>query len=127
MLDQPGGSRAGMSHMRFLGRIGVCVIAVIGLLGSVPATARLRHGTQAPVAASAPIFEWILLDAETGQVLSEHDADVSTYPASLTKMMTLYLTFEELNKGAIRLDQPLRVSEWAASRAPSKLGLTRGD
>ena len=112
--------------MRFLGRIGVCVIAATMLFGSVPAAARHGQGG-ATAAAYAPAFEWILLDAETGQVLSEHDADQSTYPASLTKMMTLYLTFDELNKGAIRLDQLFRVSEWAASRAPSKLGLTPGD
>jgi D-alanyl-D-alanine carboxypeptidase len=112
---------------RFLGKIGVCVIAAMGLLGSLPAAARHGHGAISPVAEHGPLFEWILLDAETGQVLSEHDADASTYPASLTKMMTLYLTFEELNQGRIRLDQPFRVSEWAASRAPSKLGLTPGD
>ena len=44
----------------------------------------------------------MLLDAETGQVLSEQNADVLTYPASLTKMMTLYLTFEALNQGRVR-------------------------
>ncbi len=127
MSKQTGGSRAVVPCARFLGRIGVCVIVAIGLFGSLPAAARHGHGAIASAAQSAPVFEWILLDAETGQVLSEHDADLSTYPASLTKMMTLYLTFEELNQGRIRLDQPFRVSEWAASRAPSKLGLTPGD
>jgi len=81
----------------------------------------------AQAAEVGPVFEWILLDAGTGQVLSEQNADVLTYPASLTKMMTLYLTFEQLNQGRIRLDQPFYVSEWAASRAPSKLALTPGD
>ncbi|HEV8680971.1 MAG TPA: D-alanyl-D-alanine carboxypeptidase [Stellaceae bacterium] len=94
------------------------------MIGSEPAAARNRYRA-AP--ATPPIFEWILLDAETGQVLSEQNADVPTYPASLTKMMTLYLTFEALNQGKLRLDQPLRVSAEAASRAPSKLGLTPGD
>ncbi|HEX3954846.1 MAG TPA: D-alanyl-D-alanine carboxypeptidase family protein, partial [Stellaceae bacterium] len=73
------------------------------------------------------MFEWILLDAETGQVLSEQNADVLTYPASLTKMMTLYLTFEALNQEKLRLDTMLPVSAEAASRAPSKLALTAGD
>ncbi len=113
--------------VRFLGRIGVCVIVAMGLLGSLPAAAHHGNGTVSSAAESGPVFEWLLLDADTGQVLSEHNADVLTYPASLTKMMTLYLTFEELNQGRIRLDQPLRISEWAASRAPSKLGLTPGD
>jgi D-alanyl-D-alanine carboxypeptidase len=77
--------------------------------------------------ASGPVFEWIMLDADTGQVLGEHDADVLTYPASLTKMMTLYLTFEALNQGRIQLNQPFQVSEHAATRAPSKLALTPGE
>jgi D-alanyl-D-alanine carboxypeptidase len=99
----------------------------MGLFGSLPAAARHGHGESAQTAEYGPVFEWILLDAETGQVLSEQNADVLTYPASLTKMMTLYLTFEQLNQGRIRLDQPFYVSEWAASRAPSKLALTPGD
>ncbi len=78
-------------------------------------------------AVSGPVFAWMLLDAETGQVLSEQNADVLTYPASLTKMMTLYLTFEALNQGRIRLDQLFTVSAEAASRSPSKLGLTPGE
>ncbi len=81
----------------------------------------------APPADYAPVYEWILLDAETGQVLSEQNADVLTYPASLTQMMTLYLTFEALDQGRIRLDQALYVSAEAAGRAPSKLALTPGD
>lgn len=77
--------------------------------------------------AGGPVSAWILLDAETGQVISEQNADVLTYPASLAKMMTLYLTFEALNQGRIRLDQSFAVSAEAASRSPSKLGLTPGD
>jgi D-alanyl-D-alanine carboxypeptidase len=127
MSKQQGGSRAWAPRARFLGRMGICVIAAIGLLGSLPAAARHGHGAIGPAAENAPVFEWILLDAETGQVLSEHNADVLTYPASLTKMMTLYLTFETLNQGRIRLDQSFSVSEEAASRAPSKLALTPGD
>ncbi len=68
----------------------------------------------------------IVIDAETGQVLSEHNADLSNYPASLTKMMTLYLLFESIEQGKIKLDQHFTVSRWAAAQAPSKLGLTEG-
>jgi len=60
-------------------------------------------------------------------VLRELNADVVTYPASLTKMMTLYLTFEALNQGRLRLDQRLAVSSEAASKSPSKLALQPGD
>src|SRR5205807_6017081 len=80
----------------------------------------------APVMAQ-PVYEAIVLDAQTGQVLRELNPDVSTQPASLTKMMTLYLTFEALNQGRLRLDQYLRVSDYAATRAPSKLGLVPGE
>ena len=64
---------------------------------------------------------------QTGQVLSQENPDAITYPASLTKMMTLYLTFEALNAGKLRLDQYLPVSYAAASRAPTKLGLRPGE
>ncbi len=121
-MSKQGASRAQAPGARLLGRIGLCLIVAIGLLAPLPAAA--RHW---PAAESAPVFEWILLDAETGQVLSEHNADVPTPPASLTKMMTLYLTFEALNQGRIRLDQQFYVSEQAASRAPSKLALTPGN
>ena len=127
MSKQPGRARALTPRARFLGRLGLCVIAAMGLLGSLPAVARNGHHAVASSGDNGPVFEWILLDAETGQVLSEQNADVLTYPASLTKMMTLYLAFEQLNQGKIRLDQPVVVSEEAASRAPSKLALTPGD
>ena len=131
MSKQQGADRAVMLHARFFSRMWVCAAIAIGLLGgllgSFPAAARNGGGAIAQGAEAGPVFEWILLDAETGQVLSEQNADVLTYPASLTKMMTLYLTFEALNQGRIRLDQPFYVSEWAASRAPSKLALTPGD
>src|SRR5216684_8305245 len=126
MSEQQGGPRAGLPRARFLGRAAACAVVVLGLFGAGPAMA--RHGHVAVAAAAyAPVFEWILLDAETGQVLSEQNADVVTYPASLTKMMTLYLTFEQLNQGKIRLDQQFYVSEEAASRAPSKMALTPGE
>ena len=73
------------------------------------------------------VSELIVIDADTGRVLSEVNADEITYPASLTKMMTLYLTFEALHSGRLRLDQYLPVSADAASRAPTKLGLHPGD
>ncbi len=77
--------------------------------------------------APARVTGSIVLDADTGRVLSENNADGVTYPASLTKMMTLYLTFEALNTGRLRLDQRLPVSFNAASKQPTKLGLRPGD
>jgi len=77
--------------------------------------------------APALVSESIVIDVETGQVLSQVNADAITYPASLTKMMTLYLTFEALNAGRLQLGQYLPVSYEAASRAPTKLGLRPGE
>jgi D-alanyl-D-alanine carboxypeptidase len=125
MSTQKGMSRALVLRARVVGAALLGALAALGMLAAVPAAARPAHGTI--VSASGPIFAWILLDAETGQVLSEQSADVLTYPASLTKMMTLYLTFEALNQGRIRLDQHFTVSEEAAKRSPSKLGLSPGE
>ncbi len=78
-------------------------------------------------AAAAPVSASIVVDEATGQILSQSNADVETYPASLTKMMTLYLTFEALQRGKITLNQSLPVSADAASEPPTKLGLVPGD
>lgn len=68
----------------------------------------------------------IVVDATTGRVLGQVNADEQNYPASLTKMMTLYLTFRELDAGRLTLGDNLPVSRWAANREPSKLGLRPG-
>ncbi|MFO1189696.1 MAG: serine hydrolase [Alphaproteobacteria bacterium] len=68
----------------------------------------------------------IVVDAESGQVLYADRAEDTNFPASLTKMMTLYLTFEALEEGRIRLDTRLPVSRHAESRAPTKLNLAAG-
>ena len=74
-----------------------------------------------------PVSELIVIDADTGKVLSQQNADALTYPASLTKLMTLYLTFQDLQAGTLKLGQLLPVSAEAASRSPTKLGLPPGD
>jgi D-alanyl-D-alanine carboxypeptidase len=110
----------------YLTRIAMAAVLAGGLVATSPAMAR-QHPARAEPAYSGPTWEAILVDAETGQVLRELNADRSTYPASLTKMMTLYLTFEALNQGRITLDTPFTVSSYAASRAPSKLALEPGE
>jgi D-alanyl-D-alanine carboxypeptidase len=69
----------------------------------------------------------IVVDANSTNVLYERNADAYRYPASLTKMMTLYLTFEALEKGTLTLDQALSVSSRATYQAPSKLELKISD
>ncbi len=68
----------------------------------------------------------IVVDAGTGEVLFARHADSRRYPASVTKMMTLYLVFEALEKGSADLDDVLTISPLAASQPPSKLGLAAG-
>src|SRR6202158_2670664 len=84
MSKQQGRACALAPCARVLARLGMCVIAAIGLLLSLPAEARQAHRAVASTAENAPVFEWILLDDETGQGLSEHDDAVAIYPASLT-------------------------------------------
>lgn len=68
----------------------------------------------------------IVVDAKSGKVMYQEDPDGLRYPASLTKMMTLYLVFEALESGRISLNSRVPVSQHAASQAPSKLGVRAG-
>ena len=79
----------------------------------------------APQAAHAR-YAAIVVDADTGRILHSENADTQNYPASLTKMMTLFLTFEALKSGQLTMEQELPVSSLAERRSPSKLGLRRG-
>jgi D-alanyl-D-alanine carboxypeptidase len=85
-----------------------------------------RHVSRASAEAYAPPFASIVVDGTTGEILHASNADGSRHPASLTKIMTLYLLFERLDAGKIRLDSQLRVSAHAAEQAPTKLGLKPG-
>ena len=68
----------------------------------------------------------IVQDARTGATLMAANADEHRHPASLTKMMTLYMLFEALRSGRARLDTPITMSREAAAQPPSKLGLPAG-
>lgn len=67
-----------------------------------------------------------LMDARTGETLYSKNADMALPPASLTKMMTLYITFQEISAGHVSLDTMVTVSKNAANQAPSRLGLKAG-
>lgn len=69
----------------------------------------------------------IMLNADDGKVMYETNADELRYPASLTKLMTLYITFNALENGRLKLTDKLKVSRVAASRSPSKLGVRAGE
>ena len=74
----------------------------------------------------SPPFASIVVDGNNGAVLQAASADALRHPASLTKVMTLYLLFERLESGRLKLDSPLKVSEHAAEQAPTKLALKPG-
>ncbi len=83
-------------------------------------------GAGAPDSARAAPYAAIVMDARTGEVLHSRNADTRLHPASLTKMMTLYIAFQAIERGEISLDTMVRISKKAASEPPSKLGLKPG-
>lgn len=76
-------------------------------------------------AVAAP-YAAMVMDARTGEVLHSRNADTRLHPASLTKMMTLYVVFEAVKRGEITLDTKVKISRRAAAEQPSKLGLKAG-
>ena len=86
---------------------------------------RHRH-VPLPVSDNAPTAE-IVFDSGNGRVLAIANAEQRVYPASLTKMMTLYLTFRALQEGWLHLDDTMTVSSYAAAAPPTKLGVHAGD
>jgi len=79
------------------------------------------------IAADSPRrYASIVVDADTLEIVHARQIDELRYPASLTKIMTLYLTFDALNAGTLKLNEPIRVSSNAARTPPTKLGLRAG-
>jgi D-alanyl-D-alanine carboxypeptidase len=85
---------------------------------ALPGMGRAQIGSQR--------YASIVTEAETGQVLTAANPDELRHPASLTKMMTLYVAFEALREGRLRLDTPIPVSDHAAAMPPSRIGLLPG-
>jgi D-alanyl-D-alanine carboxypeptidase len=99
-------------------RLTLAVVMILPLLAAMAAPAE---------AASVPRkFAGIVVDAKTGKVLYESSADAARYPASVTKVMTLYVLFQELKAGNVTLKTKFKVSKHAASAVPTKLGLKAG-
>ena len=100
---------------------------------SIPSQLRLA-GLIPAVLLLFPVQGWaadasaaIVADLTSGQVLFSQASEVPRFPASLTKMMTLYLLFEDLERSRVSLESPLVVSDYAAAQAPTKLGLQSGE
>src|SRR6201986_856189 len=87
---------------------------------------RPAHLAAAAVPGS-PAFSALVVDANSGRTLYSADENGLRHPASITKVMTLYLLFEELDRGAMTLRTEIPISEHAAAQEPSKLGLAPGD
>lgn len=98
-------------------RGGCLTLVAIGILLAQPAVSS---------AATNERYAAYVIDVSNGNVLFSRSADAKRYPASLTKIMTMYLMFEDLDAGRIRLDTKLKASQNAANQAPSKLGLRAG-
>ena len=115
------------------GVVGLLVLAAAVAIPSdgVDARYHLQASQDAQHSAHAggysPPSSSIVVDGNTGKVLQESNQDAPRHPASLTKIMTLYLLFERLDVHKIRLDTPLKVSAKAAGQPPSTLGLKAGE
>ncbi len=81
----------------------------------------------ASTVAQAQPMSCLVADVDSGYIFTKENVALPLPPASLTKVMTLYLTFSALEKGWLKMDTPLPISEWAASQEPSKLYLKAGD
>ncbi|MEA2935735.1 MAG: D-alanyl-D-alanine carboxypeptidase, partial [Variibacter sp.] len=91
-----------------------------------PAEARRKHHKARSGGGYSPPYAAIVVDANSGKVLHSANPDATRHPASLTKIMTLYMLFEQLEAGKLKLSSELEVSSHAASQAPSKLGVRPG-
>ncbi|MFJ5369626.1 SPOR domain-containing protein [Bosea sp. CER48] len=106
-----------------VGLIGIAAVAAT--IASSPAEARKRRH-HAAGGGYTPPYAAMVVDARTGRTLHAVNEDAARIPASLTKVMTLYMLFEQMERGRFSMDSELRVSSYAASQPPTKLGLRPG-
>ena len=101
------------------------VVAVAATMAASPAEARKRRH-HASGGGYTPPYAAMVVDVKSGRTLHAVNADAPRIPASLTKVMTLYLLFEQMERGRLDMDSELKVSSYAASQPPTKLGLRAG-
>src|SRR6266704_673553 len=108
-------------------RWGVCsLVAAFSLVAVAGQNADARR-RKASGSNYSPAYAAIVVDANSGSVLHASNPDALRHPASLTKIMTLYMLFERLEAGKLKLDTPLKVSARAEDQAPTKLDLEDGE
>lgn len=107
-----------LKGMKFRGLV-ICylIAALILILPSVTYAAKAKPN---------PRYAALVMDANTGEILHQSNADKILHPASLTKMMTLLLVFDQLQTGKLSLRDPVPISRHAADMVPSKIGLPAG-
>ncbi|PHY17441.1 D-alanyl-D-alanine carboxypeptidase [Caulobacter sp. BP25] len=103
---------------------GLALATMLGAVAPTPASAAIPY---LQLNASEPKYAAIVIDANSGEVLYDKRADSPRYPASVTKVMTLYLTFEALGEGRMKLTDRVVMSPRAAGQAPTKIGLRPGE
>lgn len=115
--------------MRFISTIlvSLMLIGLVGHPGEAQAKKKVHRKTSVSQPAYNPKYAAFVVDGDTGKILHQEDADKLRYPASLTKMMTIYLLFEALDRNKMSLDSNLRISEYAAGRPQTNMGLSGGD
>ncbi|WP_417767836.1 D-alanyl-D-alanine carboxypeptidase family protein [Stappia sp.] len=123
---QTAGNSAGTSTGSRVGGAAVQTAALPALPGTAATSAGPALAFAPPGQAEPRAHAAIVIDAASGSVLHEEQADALRYPASLTKMMTLYLLFDALSEGRVSLDTELAVSARAAGQPPAKIGLRQG-
>ncbi|WP_373504480.1 D-alanyl-D-alanine carboxypeptidase family protein [Aestuariivirga sp.] len=117
-----------MQFLGFWGRSPASQQPVSGWRAAVlVVVALLSVASFAGTADANPKFAAVTVDARNGKLLFAENADSIRHPASLTKMMTLYVLFQDLKSGKIKLNSPIRMSARAASMSPSKLGVKAGN
>ena len=110
-------------HCRTFRSAAIWLLAATLLLSPVAAEAAKKKRAAKP---QVDRYASIVIEAETGYVLSEKNADKQLYPASLTKIMTIYMTFEAIQQGKLSKNKRIPVSKHAAFQEPSELGLAAG-
>ncbi len=116
------GSRRG----RWLAFIGVVSAAAVVLAATVSPAEAARKKRRHVSGGYAPPYAAMVVDVKSGRTLHAVNEDAPRIPASLTKVMTLYMLFEQMERGRFNMNSELKVSAYAASQPPTKLGLRAG-
>ena len=109
MVGPNGGSR-------FAFKLFLLIVLLVTVVAGVPARAQV----------GSERYSSMVIDSQSGQVISSANPDEYRFPASLTKMMTIYMVFEAVRDGRVSFNDTVQMSPWAASMPPTKMGIPAG-